>query len=309
MSEKSLVFIVGTTASGKSNLALNLAKEFHGAICNMDSVQVYSELNIGSAKPSVKEQNMCPHYLFDLVSAPSKLTAGDYRRSALEIIEDSQTENHLFFVGGSGFYVQALEKGMFDTIKITAEQKRETEDYIEKQGLDEAFEEIQKRDPVYASKLHRNDKYRIHRALEVLMWTSKTVSQLRAEKIFDQSSLADTYPLLKVGVYFDRDQLRERVRERVLKMLDLGFVDEVRTLVAKGYKNWTPLQSVGYKEVIAYLENTLSEDELVDEIVKNTMKLAKKQRTWFQRDEEIKWFHGEKELLQAESYIREWLER
>lgn len=298
-----IIFVVGTTASGKSRLSLNLAPRLNGSVCNMDSIQVFERLDIGSAKPSAEEQSLCPHYMFDFVPPMEEFTAGDYRRESLKVIERVSSTQPLFFVGGSGFYMQALEKGMFDVGKSTPEFKKEIQDEIESIGYEAAYTELECLDPEYSKKISANDHYRLLRAFEIMRLEGKTVTQAHKDFEAQRSDLSDKHKLIKVGLYLERDHLRKIVKIRAEKMIAAGFIDEVRTLVEEGYKQWTPMSSVGYKEVIAYLDGQLTADSLLDEIVKSTMRLAKKQSTWFKRDKQVSWFHSINELEKAQNYV------
>lgn len=284
-----LTFIVGPTASGKSQLALDLAKKTNGAIVNADSVQVYKYLNIGSAKPSVEEQAAVPHYLYDLVEPSQIFTAGDYRRAAMEVIDFQAHRTPLYFVGGSGFYIQALEKGMFEVEPPTPEVMLLLDNW-EKQGL--LYQELKVRDPKTAGRLPEGDQYRIRRALEITLGTGRPFSELENEFKNQKSKLSERFEIKKIGLKIERPLLRKRVEERTRKMLKLGLLEEVKDLMARGYGNSRALQSVGYKECLAYLAEQQKPEQLFQNIVTSTMQLAKKQMTWFRRDPAIEWMES-----------------
>lgn len=278
--------VVGPTASGKSDLTLGLAERFGGAILNCDSLQFYERLDIGTAKPSREERARVPHHLFDCVPPGQVLTAGDYRRLALDTLE--RLHGPVFGVGGSGFYIQALEKGMFDVPKPKAEVETATRARVEAAGLPAAYEELRTRDPEYAARVKPQDAYRITRALVLMDDAGRTVTEVRAAF----APRPFPYPLLKVGLRPTRDDLLPRVRARTARMLADGLIDETRALVDEGWGDWPPLQSVGYKECVQFLRGEVARADLEALIVEKTMQLAKKQRTWFQRDPEIAWVGG-----------------
>jgi tRNA dimethylallyltransferase len=262
---------------------------------------MFKYVDIGTAKPSIAERQRVPHHLFDFIEPPHKITAGDFYRRARSKIAELIVGGPVFVVGGSGFYLQALEKGMFEVEDVSSEVREKYEEWIADKGLDWAYSEYVKRDPESAQKVSDQDRYRILRALTVMETTGKTMTQLQSE--FSQSAESFPYPLVKVGLTISRDILRERVRHRLNQMFDAGWIEEVRQLLSQGYGSWWPLMSVGYKEVVDHLEGRLPSDELLPEIEKNTMRLAKRQMTWFKRDSEIVWFDSLKQREQAESYI------
>jgi tRNA dimethylallyltransferase len=191
----------------------------------------------------------------------------------------------VFVVGGSGFYIQALEKGMFDFGKVEhsihEKVKREAEE-----GLSALFQELLQQDPAYAKKIGPTDSYRITRAVELMRMFGKTPTQLRDEFV----PVPFPYPVVKLGFMMDRDTLFHKVSLRTKKMLQLGLVQEVKSVLEQTSEDWPPLSSIGYKEVLRFLRGELPAESLETEIVQNTMRLAKRQKTWFRRDTEIHWF-------------------
>ncbi len=281
-----IYFVVGPTASGKSNWALNEAQKIGGEILNADSVQIYKHLDIGSAKPSAEEREVAPHHLYDLVEPDIEFTAGDYRRHALRRIGERIEKAPLLVVGGSGFYIQALEFGMFDVNAISDEiQKRVAE--IEATGR--LYAELLKLDPTSAEKIGPPDLYRLRRALQVTLAEGRPFSTIQAEFLDKKESLGDQFTLKKVGLSTDRETLRRRVSRRTNAMLEAGLIDEVQGLVAKGYGETRVLRSVGYRECLDFLAGRLKREDLVGAIITSTMQLAKRQLTWFKRDKEITW--------------------
>ena len=301
-----LVLIVGPTASGKSALGLSLAQEFAGGILNCDSLQACQRLDIGSAKPSAAEQGLVPHYLFDIVAPGEVLTAGDFRRRALEVLAREIASKPVFGVGGSGFYIQALEKGMYDVKKpgVAAEQK--WRGYLEREGPRALFEELRQRDPDFAASLSPNDSYRVLRALLVIETAGRTATEVRRE--FRESPIPFPYPLLKLGLAPDREGLLLKVEMRTHAMLNTGLKAEVSALLREGFGEWPVLRSVGYRECVQHLNGEVSAEQLPAKIIEKTMQLAKKQRTWFKRDPEIHWLPVGAPLATARKLVAQFLD-
>ena len=280
-----LIFLLGPTASGKTDWALRWADKTGGIIVNGDSVQVYRELNIGSAKPDFKEYPYIPHYLFGLVEAPQVWTAADYRKNALEILHKKLPEKQTFVVGGSGFYIQALERGMYPIRKIPEKIIEELKIIYKKKGVSFLYNQLQEKDPERAHKIGSGDHYRILRSLAVIESEGCSISEIK--KRFFPKKLP--WPYLKIGLDISREELVKRVENRTRLMLKKGLIEEVESLLHKGLENWKPLQSVGYKESLLFLKGRLSKDTLYSHIVQNTLSLAKKQKKWFQKDKDICW--------------------
>ena len=289
---KNLIFIVGETAVGKTDLALNLAKlvqskrKLPAGILNADSVQIYKELNIGSAKPDFSSRPDINFYLFNELSAPQLGTAALFRARAFEILKNKIFKETIFLTGGSGFYLQALEKGMYP---VQAQDKLSSAAYMDyrqkAKDTKELYQELEKKDIETAQKISPNDRYRISRALDLMKKEGKTASQVKRE--FKARPLP--WPYLKIGLRIPKEELLKRVQKRVRDMLKKGLVEETQSLIDKGFKSWKPLSSVGYKEAVLYLEARLKKEDLEAAIVSKTMQLAKKQRTWFKKDKSIQW--------------------
>lgn len=303
-----VVFVVGPTASGKSSLAISLAQKFSGAIVNCDSIQLYQKVDIGSAKPTHDEMKMVPHFLFDFVAPPDEITAGEYSRLFFAKLKELEAKfKTVFVVGGTGFYFQAIEKGMFP-IGPTDEKIKEQVliEMAETGGPLRLYQELRARDPQKADKISPNDHYRLGRAIEMIRAHGKSVSEIEEE--FRKFQAPFPYPLLKMGIQIDRSHLASRVRLRTQQMLESGWIEEVEDLLSQGLKSWAPLSSVGYREIVQFLEEKSDKNlkNLEDLIVQSTMRLAKKQRTWFARDHEIHWLTsttGETMLKSAEDLV------
>lgn len=287
-----VIFVVGTTASGKSELSLRLAQKFSGAIVNCDSIQVFKGLDIGSAKPSPQEFKTVPHFLFDFVETGKDITAGEYQRHFFECLEKIKDQFPVVFVvGGTGFYFQAIEKGMYSIGAADEIMKAQVEAELrETSGPERLHQELMRLDPASAEKISVNDHYRLGRAIEILRTHKKPLSEIKKE--FEAQAPKFPYPLLKLGLQINKEALLPKVEKRTGKMLESGLIDEVKSLLAQGLEAWAPLASVGYYETVMHLKKEvgfLSMNELRDKIIQNTMRLAKKQRTWFRRDQDIHW--------------------
>lgn len=307
VSTKRVIFVQGPTGAGKSHWAIEQAVKIpDSCIVNCDSVQIYKHVDIGSNKPSADELRRRPHYLYSVVDYPDTITAGQYERLFFSTLE-SLKERVVFVVGGTGFYFQAIEKGMYPVSLIQDQVKEETIQLIGEKGFDFLYDYILLKDPEFAKKISRNDHYRIERSYQLMKSENKTMSQIQRD--FSQAQRPFPYPLLKVGVREDKEILRDIIVRRTKALLSAGLVAEVESLLAKGMAGWDPLNSVGYKEVVTYLSKGQGEAEsviqaLADDITQNTMKLIKKQKTWFQRDKDIHWLHrNEDQVSVVDSFV------
>lgn len=299
MSERSLVFIVGPTAVGKSQCGFESALATGAGILNCDSIQCYEKVEIGTAKPTSQERHKVPHFLLDWVSPPHVLTAGDFRRAVLEVLDEEWDQRSLIGLGGSGFYLQALWCGMPTAPQSDPEVVAELEGEIREKGEVALWQRLQAIDPEAAGRIHPHDHYRLLRALAVVIQTGKPVSWSDKPKFGSGLPM----PIRVVGLHMDKDMLRDRVRARTLSMLKLGWVDEVENLIRQGYRDWWPLESVGYAQVVAYLAGAFPYEELSERIVISTMQLAKKQMTWLKRWPEIEWFRADSQMSQAQEKV------
>lgn len=285
------LFIVGPTASGKSKFAIELAKSLDLSLVNCDSLQFFSDLKIGTAYPSDEDILEVPHLLYGIVKAGDSFTAGDFIRQ-FEVLRknpDYKIKNFLI-VGGSGFYIQALETGMEEIETLTEEMKHKIS-FLNELTLEEKIKKLNEVDPESLNHIHVNDEYRIHRALEVFFSQGKKISEVKRRSDHNRHQ--------KLGLYLDRDELLKRVTSRIDDMLKQGLIDEVQGLVNKGLSGWKPLQSVGYKEVLMFLNNEISHEQMKYLIAKNTMNLVKRQMTWFRSDSSVVWFHTNNDKQKA----------
>lgn len=301
LTNQKCIFVLGPTASGKSAWALAEAKKHNGSIINIDSVQFYKDLIVGSAAPSEGEKKQVPHYLYSYVEAPAEMTAGQFIRDFYQLLEEKKDviKFPLFIVGGTGFYIQALEKGMFDVEPIPEEFRQKIEDELETKGAAELHSELIKNDP--QSKIHVNDHYRLVRAIEIIRFTGKTPSELKENQSANKNEFP--FPYIKVGFDFEKEVFIERVQKRTEAMVSGGIVEEVEAKIKQGHQNWSALQSVGYKETLEFLLSGQNKEWLTSAIQQSTMKLIKKQKTWFKRDRAILWSKQSEQLDQFLSTV------
>lgn len=297
-----IIFLLGPTAVGKTDFSFHLAEYFSASILNCDSIQMYKGLDIGSAKPDRLTKQK--QFLFDEWDPPFVCTAGVFRKTALSILEKELPHRPVLAVGGSGFYVQALEKGMYDIKPVKQEIKKRIGEIQNKRGSGHLYQLLQFLDPEYAKRISPHDTYRIFRAISIILSEEKPLSLIRSSFRIKELS----WPYLKIGLYLKRETLLKRVTERTEKMIKAGLLEEVQDLLNKGLLEWPVLKSVGYKESVLFLQNKISKEEWKMRIVYRTMRLAKKQLSWFKRDKGIKWYLSEsKNWLKIQQDIKKYL--
>lgn len=302
-----VVFWVGPTGSGKSDVALTMAEKFAADIVNADSVQMYRGIDKGSAKPTASDFARRPHHLFDLVSYPQAVTAGDFNRHFFELMKVQESQKHpQFVVGGTGFYFQAIEKGILEIPKTNPQvQARLMEELQQPGGEEKLHARLQSLDPVAAQRIHAHDHYRLTRALDIIEATGESLTAALEKHKNQQAPFP--YPLLKIGLRLEKTELEARIQRRTEQMLQNAWLDEVKQLLEQGLGQWEPLSSVGYKECVQFLRGEIKDRQTLSQtITRETLRLAKKQRTWFGRDPQIQWFHPT-QLPQIESLLQEFL--
>lgn len=289
MSKKTpLIVLVGPTAVGKTDISIKLAKELNGEIISADSMQIYKYMNIGTAKVKEDEMQGIPHYLIDIVYPDEDFTVSDYKNLANEHINDINSRSKLpIVVGGTGLYINSLVYKLSFTQVAPNNEFREVYNKIaDEYGNVKIYEELKKVDQASASKININDRKRIIRALEIYHETGKPMSEYN--KDFRKHN--DDYDIVLIGLTMDRSMLYERINIRVDNMIEEGLIDEVEELIKMGYdRQLNSMQALGYKEIISYLYGEISLDEAIELIKRNSRKYAKRQLTWFRRDNRIKW--------------------
>ncbi|MFA5050549.1 MAG: tRNA (adenosine(37)-N6)-dimethylallyltransferase MiaA [Patescibacteria group bacterium] len=307
---KKIIIILGPTASGKTDIALKLAKKFKGEIICADSRTIYKGMDIGTAKPIHGTWNMehgakiykidgVPHYMIDVVQPNQEFTVAQFKQKAIEIIDDIQKRNKTpFLVGGTGLYISSLVDN-FDIPAIAPDKKLRSklEKMAAKYGPDYLWKKLIKLDPEAKKFIQKENLRRVIRALEVCLKTKKPFSQIRqkGEPLFET---------LLIGINQPRPILYQRINQRVDKMIKSGLINEVKKLIKKYPAHSRAFSGIGYKEIISYLRGEISLIEAADLIKKNTRHYAKRQITWFKRDERIKWI---KKINQAKILIKKFL--
>nr|WP_290226614.1 tRNA (adenosine(37)-N6)-dimethylallyltransferase MiaA [Trichocoleus desertorum] len=281
----SLVVICGPTASGKSGLAIALAQRLKSAaILSADSRQVYRDFNIGTAKPTIIEQQQIPHYLIDICDPTQTLTLADYQEQTQALIDEfHRGERHPFLVGGTGLYIRSVVQGL---IIPRVPPQPELRSQLQALGQRQIYSFLQQVDPASAARIHANDQVRTLRALEVFYTTSRPISAQQGEKPPD-------YPILQIGLDAEGGRLTRRIEQRTDQMIATGFVDEVTTLCNKYGPDLALLNTLGYQEIKQYLAGDISLTQARDLTVLHTRQFAKRQRTWFHADPTITWFDSD----------------
>ncbi|TDS11124.1 tRNA (adenosine(37)-N6)-dimethylallyltransferase MiaA [Sphingobacterium paludis] len=281
---KKLIAVVGPTAVGKTAMAIRLAQHFNTEILSADSRQFYREMSIGTAKPSEEELEQAKHHFIDSHSIATAYSAGDYERDALALLKGLfETRDIVVMVGGSGLFVRALCEGLDDLPRAPAEVRETLNKLYEEQGIAALQEKLRLLDPSYFQSADVQNPQRVIRALEVIDATGLPFSSFHGKM---QS--ARPFDIITVGLHMEREQLYERINQRVDQMMADGLLEEVRTLLA--YRDKPALLTVGYAELFAYLDGDITLEEAVARIKQNTRRYAKRQITWFKKYGNTQWF-------------------
>jgi tRNA dimethylallyltransferase len=285
--EKTCLIICGPTASGKTDAAIKVAQYFNTEIISADSRQCFKELNIAVAKPTKEELNSVPHHFINTHSLHDNFTAADYEKYALaEIKKIFTTRNIAVMVGGTGLYIKSFCDGLDDIARIDETIKKEITLQYNEQGIAWLQAKIKEEDPLYFKKGEIQNPQRLMRALEVVRNSGKSILELQT-KIKKQRD----FNIIKIGIDLPRALLYERINNRVDFMVEQGLEAEARSLFP--FKNLNALQTVGYRELFDYFENKNSKERAIELIKQNTRHYAKRQLTWFKKDEAVKWLQPE----------------
>jgi len=281
---KYLITIVGPTAIGKTSLSIALAQHFRCDIISCDSRQFFKEMQIGTAVPTTEELAGAQHHFIQNKSIFENYTVGDFEKETIAKLDELfLTNDYVVLVGGSGLYVDAVLKGFDDFPEIDAWVREEVTSNYEKQGIDYLQTELEKRDPNYFEVVAKENPQRMMRALEVCIGSGKPYSTFLNQK----KNIRDFTPIL-IGLEAERSVIYDRINQRVDLMMTEGLLAEAKKLFP--HKNLNALQTVGYRELFQYFEGEISLEFAIEEIKKNTRRFAKRQLTWFKRNENIKWF-------------------
>ena len=303
-----LLILTGPTAVGKTALSVDLAQNLNGEIISADSMQIYKLMDIGTAKVTDDEMKDIPHHLIDIIDPDEEYTVSDYQRDATNLIAILNKKNKLpIVVGGTGLYINSLVyKLNFAKVPPNEDIRDKYESLADKYGNEYIYEKLSSIDPDSSKKIHIKDKKRIIRALEIFELTGKTMSEYN--KNFRKET--DNYNLLMICLNMDRAKLYERINQRVDIMIEKGLIKEVEHILNQGYsEDLISLQGIGYKEIIAYLNNKLTLEEAIDKIKQGSRNYAKRQLTWFRRDKRIKWINVDEynNLNDLSSYMQEYI--
>ena len=289
-----VIVICGPTASGKTALSIELAKQINGEIISSDSMQIYKEMDIGTAKPTKEETKDIKHYLIDFVAPDQRYSVADFKKDAEKAIEEILSKGKTpIIVGGTGLYVDSLIYGIeYQDIELDENYRKELEEIAETQGLEILYQQARKIDPEAMEKISPNDKKRIIRVLEIYKATGKNKTEQEIESRKNEVK----YDYKVFAINMEREKLYERINKRVDIMLEQGLVQEVQALVKKYNKFPTAMQGLGYKEVVQYIKNEITYDEMVEKIKMETRRYAKRQITWFKKNKQTIWIDGQKDL-------------
>jgi tRNA dimethylallyltransferase len=296
-----LLVIAGPTATGKTAAALVLAQHFDGELIGADSVQVYRGFDIGSAKPTAEELGGLAHHLIDVIDPDQDIDAADYARRADEAISSVRARGRLpIIVGGTGLWIRALLRGLVDLPKVDPIIRRRLEEAADAEGAPALHHRLTEIDPRTAEAVHPNDALRIVRALEVYEQTGTPLGVLRAEHALGEPRYATTFIVLDI----DREAHAALIENRAKRMIEAGWIEEVREIRSRWGDEVRPLGSVGYREVLGHLRDGVPLDETLRQIGKATRLYGRRQRTWFKGEPGVSWRSERTELVERPSVER-----
>ena len=287
MNKPKVIVICGPTASGKTTLSIQLAQKINGEIISSDSMQIYKDMNIGTAKPDQQEMQGIKHYLLDFVEPNQRYSVADYKKDAENAIEDILQKGKVpIIVGGTGLYVDSLIYGIeYPNIEFDENYRKELERRVEKEGLEKLYEKAKKIDPQAMKKISRNDQKRILRVLEIYNATGKTKTEQEIESIKNEVK----YDYRVFAINMDREKLYDRINKRVDIMIQKGLIEEVENLLKKYNEFPTAMQGLGYKEVVEYIQGKVLKEDMIENIKRESRRYAKRQITWFKKNKQTIW--------------------
>lgn len=287
MNKPKVIVICGPTASGKTALSIQLAQKINGEIISSDSMQIYKNMNIGTAKPDKQEMQGIKHYLLDFVEPNQRYSVADYKKDAENAIEDILQKGKVpIIVGGTGLYVDSLIYGIeYPNIEFDENYRKELERRVEKEGLEKLYEKARKIDPQAMEKISRNDQKRILRVLEIYNATGKTKTEQEIESRKNEVK----YDYRVFAINMDREKLYDRINKRVDIMIQKGLIEEVENLLKKYNEFPTAMQGLGYKEVVEYIQGKVLKEDMIENIKRESRRYAKRQITWFKKNKQTIW--------------------
>ena len=291
---KKVLVIVGPTAVGKTSFGIACAKQFNGEIISGDSIQVYRDLNIGSAKASIEELNKCPHHLIDIKNPTENYNVKEFQELCRKKIEEISNKDKLpIIVGGTGLYIKAA---LYDYLFF---DEKEPDSQYDDLSNDEIYNLLKQRDPKSLENIHINNRKRLVRALNIVNKHQKGISEIKENQKHEL-----LYDALIIGLTKDREELYDLIEKRVYKMLDDGLINEIASLLNSGvsFDNQC-MQAIGYKEFKSYFYNEVDLETCTKEVIKNTKHFAKRQYTWFNNQLNVQWFNNNEDAFDA---IKDW---
>ena len=303
MKKPTVIVICGPTASGKTALSIELAKRINGDIVSADSMQIYKDMDIGSAKVTVDELKGIIHYLIDCVLPNERYSVANYKQDAKIAIEEIIDKGKVpIVVGGTGLYIDSLIYEIeYKDIKIDEEYRSDLEKIRDEQGLEVLYNKALEIDPEAMKKISPNDFKRISRVLEIYEATGKTKTQQEVESRLNEIP----YDYKVFAIDYNREKLYERINKRVDIMIEKGLINEVKSLVETYSEFPTAMQGLGYKEVKQYLDGEMSKEEMTEKIKQESRRYAKRQFTWFRKNKQTIWINGESDIKENIDIILE----
>lgn len=287
--KKTLIVLIGPTGVGKTDLSIKIAEKYGSPIISADSRQLYSDLKIGTAAPTEEYLKRVKHYFVGTLKLTDYYSAAQYESEVISLLEELfKSNNTILLTGGSMMYIDAICKGIDDIPTVDSETRQMMMEKYEKEGLDRLCAELKLLDPEYYSTVDLKNPKRVIHALEICYMTGKTYTSFRTG-----NKKQRPFDIIKIGLCRDREELYERINKRVDIMIKEGIVDEVKSVYE--YRNLNSLNTVGYKEIIQYLEGNCTLEFAIEKIKQNSRIYSRKQMTWFKRDNDITWFHPDKE--------------
>ena len=291
MQKNKVIVICGPTASGKTALSIELAKKINGEIVSCDSMQIYEDMNIGTAKPTLEEMQGIEHYLIGYVSPKKRYSVADYKKDAKKAIKEIiEKGKNPIVVGGTGLYIDSLIYEIeYQDIKLDEEYRKKLEEEVQEKGLETLYEKAKQIDAKAIEKISPTDKKRILRVLEIYHATGKT----KTEQEIESRKKEVEYDYKVFALNWDREKLYERINKRVDIMFEQGLIQEVKNILNKYSKFPTAMQGLGYKEVVDYLNGIYTKEEMIEKIKMETRRYAKRQLTWFRKNKQTIWLNAE----------------